>query len=269
MINHRSDLSDLYYILFCFQPRQKLRHAKTLKLGETSDGEDDVDNWEGPRLTRSQQREMRNSQARGRGAKGQGRGRGRKSKKEKEVEDIPSDGNEETGNEEQVEDLPEETKEAKKPGKGPKAKASPRKKNATRAKAKAKAKASPKAKAKTKAEPKRRSRAKAKQVLEESGASPSEPATSVAEGKKPKRKARKPAAERAPKKLKDFKTEPVPLEERPALKEFLRCAHASMYFLSVIGLLFIRCYGSMIIRQIFTLCEASQVILEDTFLYSL
>ena len=128
MINHRSDLSDLYYILFCFQPRQKLRHAKTLKLGETSDGEDDVDNWEGPRLTRSQQREMRNSQARGRGAKGQGRGRGRKSKKEKEVEDIPSDGNEETGNEEQVEDLPEETKEAKKPGKGPKAKASPRKK---------------------------------------------------------------------------------------------------------------------------------------------
>jgi len=241
-----------------------------LKLGATSDGEDDVDNWEGPRLTRSQQRDMRNSQARGRGGKGQGRGRGRKSNKEKEVEDIPSDGDDGKVGTGEVEDLPEETKVSNESRKSHKAKASPKEKAAPRARAKAKAspkaKSSPKAKAKTKAEPKAKSRAKAKQVLEGTGASDNAPTidSSVAEGKKPKRKARKPPAERAPKKLKDFKTEPVPLEERPALKEFLRCAHASICFLYD-GVVLYTALVSMIIEQILTLTEASQVVLSGHF----
>ena len=197
--------------------RLKLLRARTLHLGETADDDEGSDPPE-PRLTRQQQRDLRNGMARGRGG-GKGRGRGRGKKTEKEVEDIPDNLDDPK---DEVEDLPGDT-----PKVDPKPKRKPR-----TAKPKPETKVQPKAKSKAaktaddstgdaaSSKPKAKARGrKAKGLDEATGASKEE--GKKEQGKRKRKSQTQQGKPKVPKKLKEFEAKGIPVEEREPFKQFL------------------------------------------------
>ena len=200
----------------CMWLRHELLRARTLRLGEAGDSgnADEPGDLPEPRLTRQQQRELRNAQARGRGpGKGRGKGRGRKAK---EVEDIPpSQDTAEEKSEAGCEDLPGDDDKPKVP-KAPRARRAPKAPKTPKA---PKAKAEPKAKAKaakgvSKGKAKAKSRA-TKPPAEETGAS------NQSTPQAGKRKHQSKPRGKNQVKAKGFEVKGIPVPERGQLKEFL------------------------------------------------